>query len=444
MSTNEDVLKDYKEHDSKDYPAFVFCISDVIASYGQCPHLQFDEIPLREKWLKSTHDEGKVFFEIRDRILSKTALQEIESNLEMDRTTLDTFLRNTLDEHGYTTPSSYKNTETNTHPMDYIVESIRTYQQVKNRTNAARNEWKEVQKFIDEIFDHLGINFVKYLRLVHDMTFRYRHNEINTKNNVEYENHCDAYSKNQRALLSEENFIRKKQEEGYQTLQKIVANNFEFDQSGKYFKRWTLLTKDQQKERIQTYLDWYLRSYVHLSVQDREIQIAATITKIETALESGKLKNSSVKWVMKTGIITEIEGLGIDGQTLTFEVPSKVKVSKKKVSFADADEETSSSVTEKPKGTGGRSSNSRKKFVFSDQEERRLNKLLLYQLINLPELGRSRENIIHTVADSFTTHSATKQKAIAYLDSHLNKMVMDVQEAFDHLANANAEVASVS
>lgn len=419
----------YEEKDSKENPAYIFCTQEITTIYGTCPHLSLEDADKRKVWLEATHDAGKAYADLYERLVNASKVTEIEQEIANDRTALEMHIRQAIDEYGFVAPTTDDSTGIPPHPVEYVTESIKAYQNIKNRTNAARNDWKNVQKYIDDIFAVTGINFVKYLRLVHDISFRYRHAEGSAKINATYEQLCENLSKSQRKLLLEETFVRKKREEGVQNLLVLMEKNFETEQAGKYFKRWTLLTKEQQRERIQAFFEHYRHNNPHLQLIQEIITHA--IEDVVTALATQTIKSSTVKWSMKQGTIETIDGLEFNEETRAFELAQPTK---KRVTFADP--------TKKPKRVRkpANANSSKKKTSFSADDEMRLKRLLLVHLLDLPPTGRSQESILHAVANAFTSHSPTKTNAIAYLDSIMTRFVEDLQMSLLDAAETEHQV----
>lgn len=427
------VIQNYELQDSPSYPAWVFCVHQVVDAYGVCPYLKLETMEQRKGWLEGSHDAGKVYFDLFQRLVRRSQLVELEQICEMDRANLDTFVRKQLDDNGFVSPS---NDVDGVHPLDYIVQSIIDYQtHVTHRTKALRTAYQRVMEFIDQILDKTGINFVRYVKIVHDTTFRYRCNAGSVPMNIEYERLCDALSRSQAQVYGEDNFIAKMRSEGAEKLASLMANDFEIQQNGKYFKRWTMLSMEQKIERLVAFAATFIKKFN----VDRDL-VGDLSAFLEKAIVDGVIKTNCIKWSTKLGVIETIEGLLFDAENGTFDLDnsaktkssSKSKAKPKSVTFADGPVEgTLAGSTSKKRGGSSNSAVTRKvqkKTTVSDEDKERLNRLLIDQLVDDRNNGRTKETVIQQVLNLYSMHASTRQRGSTYLSIAMDHMVDTIRE----------------
>lgn len=401
LEHDQKVVADYEETDDPDFPAWIFCTQDLLNAYGMCPHLAPETQSHRRQWLDSTHDKGQLFTSVKNRLVHKQNLLSLESQVESDRTALTEYVLATIQ-------SADIDFEGN--PIEYVASNIQKYKQTKHRKKSLRDEHQVVLQFVDKVLDVCGINLTKYLSIVLDITVRYRIPNTVTLD-PQYELLCETFSQRQNQRQNELNYILKQRQDAVKRLAQCIDQGFALQQTGRYFKKWTLLTKEQQSERITSFALWYCR----------ECGLSSDLTKVlqDFLLQSigeKKLKVSSIKWTSKSGVIESIDGLSWNGQIFELASTATSRSKTKKVTF-------DSKAIDKEKGPAKIPSKRSVKKKLPHEDEARLNRLLLYHLVTVPMNGRSKEGIVKLVADAFTNNPTIKQRCLPYLLQMTDKMI---------------------
>jgi hypothetical protein len=79
---------EYQKFDSIEIPAFLFFNKNVISSYGKCPYIKIEENTFenRKRWLSDQKDAGKIYYDLYDKVINETELNNLienKNNLEL-------------------------------------------------------------------------------------------------------------------------------------------------------------------------------------------------------------------------------------------------------------------------------------------------------------------------------------------------------------------------
>lgn len=422
-SINDPDLENFLKADITDVPALAFCIPEVINSYGLCPYLSLPQASHRDSWLQTTHDHGHIYKEMRDRVLHGSQKHQLHRERECKKKELEDHVETCLQEKGFVTPADYVERNGPVSPIEYLVSSVQYYQTIKSRNKPVRQQWQQVQEYMDKILTETGINFTKFLKLVYDVHVRYRIPSQGLELNNAFEKLCEQYIRYDNQVATEENFIQKREGEAKKKLSMLLKRNFSMQQHGKYFKRWSMLTDEQKTERLSSFSTWFCRE--HNSDEEDEL-----LDYLQKCIENKSLKSTCIKWSSKTGIISTVDGLEYDAEKQKFNI-TPVQRSVKRVQFVEQDssEEVTNTAEretdDKKKSVVGKRPQ-KKKITFSPSEEARLNRLLLYHILTSPIVTKAV--VLKDVSSSFTDNSTVKTKVTTWLGPIFDKMIEVIKE----------------
>lgn len=485
LSLNEKSLGDFEKDDNTDFPAWIFCIPEVVSAYGICPNLSINHKDRRVEWLATCHDAGELYRGCVGRLVNRSKYGTLEDQVATDKEAILSHVISVINESQMECP------EKGVGHIQYVYDTVRNHQESKNRLRPARIQWEQVQKYMDEILYTCGINMSKLLKSVYGVNMRYRTPLNGITLDGVFETLIETLTRRVNSLISESNYIIKKREEGIRRLLKLIKTDFTLDQGGKYFKRWNMLTTDQQRERLDAFMHWHCRSNGIVPPIDNVRSVSASIVELVT---NKKVKVSSIDWNVKTGIVNKVDFLDYDVESGLFvytgaPVPKVTTASKvasvdgavttkkprvrkpaasKQVTFArDTDltvNDSTSTVVQitgntptvprkrnrkpakKPvsvlkdssdsisndtsRGRTGSINGCKKKVALTEEETACINRLVLHHLINMAPRVRPKTTIIRSVSEAFSSDKNAQSRALSYAATIVDKMSSVLNEQF--------------
>lgn len=347
------IEENYLKNDPKTLPGCLFLHPIILKTYGLCPHLDIqylsgdsDSIELNESiehndsnvnnisemihnlrlnWLKSQTDSGNLYFELYDNIFKKTELEQMNLDKNKIENDLTTFIQNNLSESQL---QIYK--ECNLFIKEYTMAHIKT-----KRLN---EKYKTIINNLSILYSETAIGIHDFLSIKYNYTIVI--NNIDSKSN-------GLYNKFQHALLIEEyNKMLsdyKNQLEQIQNKQKFYTNtlkNLNNDlylflkdktnfvnknsyllpeikqlntivQEGKYFKKWSELSKDEQLERFMSFSQYFVAK-VNKGNTTNEVLVEKLYKLLQETFTAKKLCYKHLHWNSKSGFIDRVKILQYD------------------------------------------------------------------------------------------------------------------------------------
>jgi hypothetical protein len=334
---NQDILLKYKENDLINLPGWTFFIPSIIESYGLCPYLNVEDGEFKNrriKWITDSFDRGKFYYSIVEKSQKVYSFSnEKNETVQKLKDTITFMVKDSLVEYNKHVVQ-YNSQNTSDENFKHLVEYNELITSIEKRTlnscmnKKSKSEWYDTLKIIDDIGKVCHYNFLLYTKIIHDKHIRHKpifdisseiqdklehiqsifqlyDNESNNKNNLEQT--CKS------------------------SLVELIKNNFQIDQIGKYFKRWSSLSIEKKAERIQSYIEWFIReNNLNFNFYDNIYKF------VIEKLNSKELKVNDIKWNSRNGIITFIN-IVIDGNGVSSLSIKKVSIVQKKKKTSNFD-----------------------------------------------------------------------------------------------------------
>lgn len=323
----DEIRKQYAAHDSKQYPAYIFCIDEIVETYGLCPYIFLnisntstanlnDQYNIeqvennRKHWLSDTQDKGALYYELYNRINNMKTIQTIESDRNSIIIELDEFLTKVLSSEQYNT--LIKSEED---LIDYKNAAVKSkkkkeqFNQVINQVSMLVGMTKlSIHKMLSIKYD---IQFIINDIQTHDIANKVKQDHFNTLlENWEILN--NNYKQEIKAVRNTREFAEIKLVDLHLKYEES-GTNIVINQKGKYFKKWSSLKDSEKYERIDSYAKYFIRKCFTLNdiiSKDKEESLVLKLnTILQNAINEKIISSTSIKWNIKTGIITTIKGL---------------------------------------------------------------------------------------------------------------------------------------
>jgi hypothetical protein len=343
-------LDDYNLYDIPEYPGWTFLVSSVVKAYGICPFLNvYDEECKKRRvpWLQSQADRGDLYDQVIDNLVNLTVLRNLESDVNGTRTELVDYVIETLQK--CTLPDGMNH--------DLLIDNIRMRKEAKTQNKKVKDAWSTSLRVLDYIAVNCGFDFSKYIHVVYGYTLRYKapfvpESSLDKKFNALYDEYMSLKAKLTRLYHTRENEVA----EAKVQLGNLINQNFQINQVGRYFKKWSSLTPEKKEDRIKSYCEWYMRKQ-NRPISDADIMKNFVLEK----LASKELRGMDVEWNNKIGMVVNIN-LTLDDEG-SFSLGKRApKVLKKK-----------------------RNGRKKKDELFQTEKEKdllkRINRLLLFEIL---------------------------------------------------------------
>jgi len=316
---NKLILSEYTSKDLEFYPAWTFLLPDVTEVYGICPYLNVDVVDCNDrriKWLHDTFDKGKTYYTL---VSDKRNGNKIDAEFEQDKIMLQKKVQDALQEYNVT------NDNVTNGWVDYneLIEQVTFRATSKSINKQSKNIWINTLSVIEDVSKGCNFDFLKYTKCMYNLHIRHKFitddkSELNvlidncTKKYNQYIKSCEKYSIDKH--------------ESQERLVSLIKSNFQLDQIGRYFKRWSNLTLEKKNERIKSYLYWYIQN----SNGELDVNIIdQAYTFVQQKIKTKEIKTNDILWNSKLGVITSIKNLVVtDNQFTISKVSTSSSVSK--------------------------------------------------------------------------------------------------------------------
>jgi hypothetical protein len=287
----KELLEQYTRHDNPECPGWLLLTSQVLNRYGTCPYLntsKSDDLLRRIRWIQDQSDRGKFMYEkFSEYTIDKPRqLQEFKNQLQELSEQLSKTVKETL------CPQDKR-------ILEELLIVLEKRCNVKGMNKKFKNEWNTALEKIDDLSNRYSFDFFKYTRICYNLYIR---RNCMVKDTCIISELISDHQKLESKIHSMTVSLDNDKQDAFDRLYILIKANFEMEQIGKYFKRWSGLTSEKKLERITSYCQWYLRKNVNVSDSLEEM-----IQFVQKSLSSKDLKVSDVIWNSKFGIITNIQ-----------------------------------------------------------------------------------------------------------------------------------------
>lgn len=394
--TNKNNLNAYLEQDSKVVPGLLFLHHNVIKEYGKCPYIntQNDLTPeeielLRKEWLNLQYDNGGIYYSLYESLYNKKNKIECEQSLsEIENKLIDTYTNNIVVAFDDTQKKLY----------DTFIRFSEDYMQAKIKSKSIKEKFKTIVSNHNIIVKCSKVDLTEFYNnkygynIVVDNNFDIT--GITTLNevcmNIELQKklqdlvreYINMYSQLQSCVKCITNTMNTLTNDLCDFLagKKIdVLNSSIPKQTGMYFKKWTSLTQEEKKERLEHYCDYFVERYIvfeNLADYGTSNKLKVSLKELVIGLfESKKLTCRHFKWNSSIGIIETIKTLKYNNDTKEWNINIETSTVQKK---------HKSSI----------------RTVFSKDNEKIVNELLLRTILANGKGNTTVEMCINLVKDS--------------------------------------------
>lgn len=434
----QNIEKEYLEYDSKKLPGNLFLHKDILKIYGLCPFIEIniEEITCPEKekitdqiynkrmeWLKNQTDNGALYFELYDNLIRKTKCNKMYDNKLVLENSIYEFVKKVMTESQF---EKYNNCIG--FLEEYVKCSIKT-KRIKERYNICINDLSilysetslEFHLYLSIKYNiHIVVNILKSTVLrghnSKDVFFiKEQFDELVKNYKVELEEieNLELFIKNTLRNINTDLYAFLTDKQVFTTklnnMNVIKTNNIV--QVGKYFKRWSVLTKEEQIERFESFAHFYvdknLVNTLLISKEDRDKMVDILFNILKSNFESKKMVYRDYIWNTSRGLIETIKILRYKkdtGFTLAFtkQMPSKdgqikrqeIEIQKKMIQeqvldLKEIESESKDSSVEK--SISGSAEGSKKKIslrtIITKESEKIINEELLYFILGKNQNG---------------------------------------------------------
>ena len=310
------LLEEFEASDSRDYPAWTFLISDVVKAYGICNYLDYrtdESISVnndrKRHFLFNQQDAGATYTAKTKEVTDDSDLKSLERQLEVLKAKIHEYVFQKMSEMDL--PDGLT--------LERITEVLLAKKETKSQNKKAKETYTQVVLAMDQVLMRIGIDLSKYAYACLSYNMRtYKAPTLDAKvvDSV-YEELYTRFVTTQTSYNQLKVSKEKQIAEAKEHLALLIEKNFQVDQTGKYFKRWSSLSQDKQRERIRSYCDWYMREQNHPPAKAEEMY-----EWILDKLDGKELKSSDITFSTKYGYITKINIL-YDQQSQSFEKQKK-------------------------------------------------------------------------------------------------------------------------
>jgi hypothetical protein len=409
-------LEEYNARDIPEFPGWTFLLSNVVKEYGVCPYLNVNDEESKKRridWLHNQPDKGVFYHEIVKKLLDQQWMAELENELDVLRQRIREYVHETIqtlnNESKVAEENEDKSVDLSEQDLymqinhDELIDNIKLRKEAKSQNKKVKESWNQTLRTLDYMVTKKGLDFSKYVHAVYGWIVRYKP-PITTGDTLDaqFESLYERFNKTVSQLSNFKFQLEKEKEDAEQQLATLIQKNFQLEQTGRYYKKWSSLTPEKKEERIKSYCDWYTRKH------NLPISLSDDMKKfIVDKLESKDLRIMDVKWDSKIGIITDVNiNVSMNNDEHTFELGKRaprILKSTRKTSKKKRDE------------------------MFQSEEEKillqRINRLLLFELMKGQTLNK--EIIVKTIVKNLHTRMLPESQIHDYVSSK-DEEVLDV------------------
>lgn len=406
-------LEEYSSLDVVEYPGWTFLLSAVVKAYGICPYLDVKDLESKERretWLLNQSDKGEQYFDSVKKLLDQGWISTVERELDELRSLIrghvDKVIRE-LNEEVQNDLSEDPLAENDDNLImvnhDELIDNIRMRKEAKSQNKKVKQTWNQTIRALDFLVNRKGLDFSKYIHAIYGYVVRYKPPlSASCQLDAEFESLYEKFNATVTQLNNCRLYFEKEKDEAEQQLVFLIKQNFQLDQVGRYYKKWSSLTQEKKEDRIKSYCDWYMRK------NSRSISLADQMKKfIVDKLDSKELRIMDVKWDSKIGMITDVNV--VLNEDDTFELGKRaprILKSTRKTSKKKRDEMFQTDV---------------EKLVMQ-----RINRLLLFELVKGQTLNK--DIIVKTVVKNLHTRLLPENQIVDYVSAKYDELLETIRQ----------------
>lgn len=317
-----------KEYLCNKYPGFLFFDKNILHNYKPCPFIfpiNSDTSNNRKEWLIK-YNKHELYTDLYESLVNKAKLNQ-ELNNKKDIESFFIKIHDSFNnEHKDLLNSTVK------YIQEYNLSKIKT-KKLKQYFNFIINNCSILVNLTNyKIHEFLSLHYNIHIP-INQITKNKNYINVNIMNTKLYDDYLIKYKQiiddieNTHKYIN--NTINKLNDELYEYIYKISTTKKIFKQQGNYFKKWSLLNKEEKINRFNSYSEFYVNKLIEsniITTLDLEL-----ILKLQKLLinEFDNIKYKYLKWNSQLGIIENINCLHFDNQTNIFSLLINNEISNK-------------------------------------------------------------------------------------------------------------------
>lgn len=345
----QEAEKKYLQYDSKKYPGSLFLSKNILKSYGLCPYLDLDLNNLesidkdlldknRLSWLQEQSDNGSLFFDLYDDLIDKKNLIELRKTKLQYETDINDLLKQSL-------------TDSQNEYLQKSIVFLEKYVNCMIKTKRIKEQFKIMINNISILFSETNLEIHSYLSIRFNITLVV--NIIDSEKKISnfdrlqssiivenFNNHLEKYktineseSKKEKYVtntlnnlkLDLYNYLTDKQ--NFIKNENILSKKSSVTQVGKYFDKWSSLSKEQKLERFESFSIYYIDKHLIetrlLDTSFRDTFANTLYNLLKDAFESKQLFYKNISWNIKKGVIDYVKILQYEDKVFKLNVPDR-------------------------------------------------------------------------------------------------------------------------
>jgi hypothetical protein len=307
------IEEEYYKYDCAELPGYIFFHDSIIKSYGLCPFINIPEnglsdnledslVKLKENrisWLQSQNDKGKIYYDMYDTLVNNKDVTDYINQKEALQNEIEHIINITFDVNQ---KQMYN---------DALL-LLQEYNLSKVKSKTLKEKYKKIVYYFSKLFNETHIHIHEYISLKFDtqIVINYLDGTINiyndylTKNFKEY---LDKYTIIKTNLTNSLKYVKNTKKHLHQSLVSFLKTKEPdiYIQEGKYYKKWSLLSVDEQCERLDSFVKFYI-SKRKMFQEKKEDYITKLASYLKDSLKNKILKYNLMKWNIKTGMIDSV------------------------------------------------------------------------------------------------------------------------------------------
>lgn len=397
MKHIQEEYSELEERLCKELPGFLFFHKDVVDTYGRCPYVLVDEATQeqRQNWLDNQNDNGQLYNNLYDKLILKK-----EHNLLIEE-------RMNFDNYFQSIHNDYLS-ESQLNLLDEIQENIKEYVGAPIKTKKLKDKFKIIVNNLSNLVLESELYINEYLSALYKMYIpvnnlgKSQHQmKVNDKGDfiskiyndkiVEYKELLEKIDVSTRFIRNTINNLNTELYEHIYHLKYVKKKNV--NQTGKYFKKWSILTDDEKSDRYSSYIEYFIVKYLvepKILENEKDIQNIKDTAKKLIQDDLKRIKFKDIKWNVKRGIIEQIHCFKFDEEKMSFYLTKEVV----------------KEASDKPKSKKISSVRS----ILTKETEKVINEELVVFLISAKKKNKLKAGLIKDLKDDFIERLKDKLK----------------------------------
>uniref|UniRef100_A0A6C0H7F9 Uncharacterized protein n=1 Tax=viral metagenome TaxID=1070528 RepID=A0A6C0H7F9_9ZZZZ len=336
----------YMAVDPSDVPAMLFLHDSVLEKYKLCPYIKLDiestepsqkvtsdASERRKAWLQQQQDEGKLYFDLYERIVLKIQLNQLQTAI-------------TDKQHQIEEMATDNMSDTQKEIFNSSTEFMREYTGTYIKTKRLKERYKSFIHNLSVLYSETGMSLHEYFDIKYktNLMINEIRNGSSTGNRIlgeMFSNLVTELKELMETIETEQRYInntlRNVKHELYllHTNQKYTdqkysnTNTQNIVQIGKFFKRWSTLTRVEQNDRFMSFAMYYVEKFavqgklladINCSKDDMVEQLYKLLSE---SYEAKTLIYRDFTWNTNKGMIENMKVIRYNEQTCQFHLSDK-------------------------------------------------------------------------------------------------------------------------